>query len=257
MTISLTSTNVIRRAPLEEISQAHSHPFHQIVIGLAGEAEIIIDGQPLHISSFQGCTIPGDREHCYRGIGENSQLLLDLFDDAPGLSGAYRHHFQLFSSPLHFELDSAAQAYLTFMVEEITHQPDVDRDLLITTLLSILSHRLLDRQTTPQSRLDLARLDQYIDQHLARGIRVEDLAGLVHLSSAHFTELFRIRTGLPPYQYILRKRLNAARQLLLESRLPLIDIAERSGFANQSALSHAFRRHFGYAPGALRQPSSS
>ncbi|SPJ33361.1 AraC family transcriptional regulator [Kushneria phyllosphaerae] len=257
MTIALTSTNVIRRAPLEEISQAHSHPFHQIVIGLEGEAEIIIDGRPLHISPFHGCTIPGDREHCYRGIGNNSQLLLDLFDDAPGLSGAYRHHFQLFSQPLHFELDSAARAYLTFMVEEITHQPDVDRDLLITTLLSILSHRLLDRQATPQSRLDLVMLDHYIEQHLARGIRVEDLAGLAHLSSAHFTELFRIRTGLPPYQYILRKRLNAARKLLLESRLPLVDIAERSGFANQSALSHAFRRHFGHSPGALRQTTGS
>lgn len=253
MPIALTSTTVIRRAPLDETARMHAHPFHQIVIGLAGEAEIVIDGRALHISPRHGCIIPGDREHRYRGIGDNTQLLLDLFDDAPGLAGAFRHHGQLFERPLHFRLDDGARALVDFMVSEITHQPAVDRDLLMTTLLSTLAHRLLAREAAPQSRLDLASLDRYIDQRLAEAIRVEELAALAHLSSAHFTELFRARTGLPPYQYILRKRLNAARELLTATRLPLVAVAERSGFANQSALSHAFRRHFGHAPSALRQ----
>ncbi|WP_242495129.1 helix-turn-helix domain-containing protein [Salinicola tamaricis] len=61
------------------------------------------------------------------------------------------------------------------------------------------------------------------------------------------------QTGLSPYQFVMRQRLEAARHLVTTSDTPLSEIAERTGFANQSGLSHAFRRHFGYPPVTLRR----
>ena len=104
-----------------------------------------------------------------------------------------------------------------------------------------------------QQRLDLTRINRFIRQHLADELRVADLARLACLSEAHFSDCFRAQTGLSPWQYVKRQRLNAARQLILQSRLPLTDIALQTGFANQSALSHAFRRSYGLSPRKLRQ----
>ncbi len=113
--------------------------------------------------------------------------------------------------------------------------------------------RLGAEPSAAQRRINLHQIDRFIRRHLADELRVADLARLACLSEAHFSERFRAQTGLSPWQYVRRQRLHAARQLILQSRLPLTDIAIQTGFANQSALSHAFRRSYGASPRQLRQ----
>ncbi|RKQ97089.1 AraC family transcriptional regulator [Kushneria sinocarnis] len=249
-----TSGSAIRLAPLATTGQHHAHAHRQIVIGLSGAAEFDIDGARGHVTERTGCIVPAGREHYYRGVGDNSQLIIDLPDAAPGLNGAHHHHRHLFDQPRYFTLDTTLCLYLQFMVAEMNEAATDDHNLLTTTLLASLSRRLAPEAAAPRSRLNIRDLDEWIEQHLAETLKVKDLARRACLSTAHFTELFRDHTGLPPYRYILHKRLGAARALLEETTLPLVTIAERTGFANQSALSHAFRRHFGQSPGSLRIP---
>ncbi|WP_233350281.1 AraC family transcriptional regulator [Kushneria phosphatilytica] len=247
-----TSGSAIRLAPLATTGQHHAHAHRQVVIGLSGEAEFDIAGARGRINERTGCIVPADREHYYRGIGDNSQLIIDLPDEVPALNGAHRHHRRLFESPRYFAIDDTLCLYLQFMLGEMSSATTGDHNLLTTTLLASLSRRLDHRAPGPRPRLDIGDLDEWIERHLSEPLKVEDLARRACLSTAHFTELFRDHTGLPPYRYILRKRLAAARELLQETTLPLVTIAERTGFANQSALSHAFRRHFAQSPGSLR-----
>ena len=65
-----------------------------------------------------------------------------------------------------------------------------------------------------------------------------------------FTE---VRLGLTPAAYAQSLRLQAARRLITDTRHSLTDIALRTGFSSQSALSRAFRQHFGTPPSALRR----
>lgn len=256
--MSSSFPSAIRLTPLDNVCCHHAHDYHQLVIGLAGQAEFEIDGQCGLLSARGGCFVPANSEHFYEGIGENRQLIIDLPDAAPALSGHYRHHARLFERPGYFELDDNLCHYLQFMVHELgrdARQHGVSSDLLATTLLNGLHNRLGEPPAPCGSRLDVALLDAYIEAHLDAPLSVDDLARKACFSSAHFSALFRRQTGLPPYQYVLRKRLEAARRLLGDSSLSLIAIAERTGFANQSALSHAFRRHFGHPPSALRQAS--
>ncbi|WP_106477279.1 helix-turn-helix domain-containing protein [Phytohalomonas tamaricis] len=255
--MSSSLTSAIRLTPLDNVCCHHAHDHHQLVIGLTGQAEFEIDGQCGMLSVRGGCFVPAGSEHFYEGIGENRQLIIDLPDDAPALSGLYRHHVRLFDQPGYFELDDNLCQYLQFMVLELSRENlcSASSDLLATTLLNGLHNRLHERLTSSSSRLDIAMLDAYIEAHLDAPLCVDDLARKACLSSAHFSEVFRQQTGLSPYQYVLRKRLDAAQQLLESTSLPLITIAERTGFANQSALSHAFRRHLGHPPSALRQPA--
>ncbi|MCM2130860.1 AraC family transcriptional regulator [Larsenimonas rhizosphaerae] len=242
------SRHLIRIAPLDAVSQHHAHDHFQIVIGLSGRAAFVIDGQGGEIGPFQGCLVPAGREHAFAGIGSNRQLILDLPENSQPVSGLYYRHRRLFEVPRYFEIDEGLAHYLAFMVKEIDQQPaGTGNDLLATTLLSSIYHRLFTHGHATQ-RLDLTAIDDYIYRHMREGVHVSGLAQLMFLSTAHFSALFREQTGMPPYQYVMRQRLAQARFLLRSSASSLTAIAEQCGFANQSALSHAYRRHFGYAP---------
>jgi len=180
----------------------------------------------------------------------------------PALTGEHRELVALFDVPRFFALDSPLRHYLTFVESELARGLDnsatsFQQDRLAATLLGSLKARLGASGSAAQRRIDLNQIDRFIRRHLADELRVADLAKLACLSEAHFSERFRAQTGLSPWQYVRRQRLHAARQLVMQSRLPLTDIAIQTGFANQSALSHAFRRSYGASPRQLRQGFAS
>ncbi|SES26682.1 Helix-turn-helix domain-containing protein [Vreelandella subterranea] len=249
--------STIRRIPLESATRHHAHDFHQIVITLCGASEFEIEGLGGRVNAFSGCIVPANHEHYYSGSGYNRQLILDLPEDAPALTGEQRELVALFDAPRFFALDASLRHYLAFMECELGQTdslglPPFQHDRLAATFLGALKGRL-GNVTAPPSRLDIRHLDRFIQQHMADNLRVADLAKLVCLSEAHFSERFRQQTGLSPWQYVKRQRLHAAHQLVVQSQLSLTDIALQTGFANQSALSHAFRRGYGLSPRQLRQ----
>ncbi|MCM5703333.1 AraC family transcriptional regulator [Larsenimonas salina] len=253
----MSSNSLIRIAPLATVSQHHAHAHYQIVIGLSGRAAFDIDGRGGEVGAFQGCLVPASRTHAFAGLGDNSQLILDLPEHAPALSGHYRAHLKLFDAPCYFELDDALTHYLAFMVRELDqHASRADSDLLASTLLSSIYHRQFPNGLTQSGRLDLGAIDDYIERHMMDGVAVGALARLSFLSPAHFSALFREQTGLSPYQYIMKKRLEQARVILRTTSNSLTQVAERCGFANQSALSHAFKRHIGHTPTRERGQSA-
>lgn len=67
---------------------------------------------------------------------------------------------------------------------------------------------------------------------------------------------FRQTTGESPHQFVLRQRIQRAQCLLKERDMPLAHVALESGFANQSHLTQAFKRHLGLTPRAYRQDRS-
>src|SRR3546814_12340443 len=65
--------------------------------------------------------------------------------------------------------------------------------------------------------------------------------------------LFRQALGIGPGSYYLRLRLQAARRLLLDTRLSMQVVAVRCGFGSHSALSRIFRQHFALSPSTYRR----
>lgn len=92
----------------------------------------------------------------------------------------------------------------------------------------------------------------YIHTHLDETIALDELAATVGLSRYHFARRFRRSTGSSPHQFVLRKRVEQAKILLSRTSTPLIDIAVRCGFADQSHLTRVFKRHVGTTPGHYR-----
>jgi AraC family transcriptional regulator len=108
----------------------------------------------------------------------------------------------------------------------------------------------------PIANLSSSSLRRTIERIEANPAAQFDLSGLAAengYSKAHFLRIFRAATGLAPHQYIVRRRLERAKQLMRKRSLTLLDIALESGFASDAHLSKSFRQHFGVNPSEFRR----
>lgn len=94
----------------------------------------------------------------------------------------------------------------------------------------------------------LKRVESYVDAHLGEEVTLADMAASTGLSRMHFAAQFRIATGLRPHEYLLRRRIERAQQLLLETADPLVQIALEVGFQTQAHFTTVFRRFVGDTP---------
>jgi transcriptional regulator GlxA family with amidase domain len=84
-----------------------------------------------------------------------------------------------------------------------------------------------------------------------------DLAGIAGLSRTHFARQFRVATGFRPHDYLLRKRIERAQQMLAATSDALVDIAFSVGFQTQAHFSTVFKNIVGDTPRQWRREQSN
>lgn len=102
------------------------------------------------------------------------------------------------------------------------------------------------------SRRRLARIVEYIEEHLSEELSLAQLARVVDMSPSHFRVVFKRSTGFPVHQYVIRSRVEYAAALLTRENLPLSDVALQAGFANQSHMARCMKRLTGLTPATIR-----
>jgi AraC family transcriptional regulator len=117
---------------------------------------------------------------------------------------------------------------------------------------------VLFRETGGTDGLTLSQertIRDYIHEHLHEPIPLDDLAAEVALSRFHFARRFRRSTGLSPHEFVLRHRVARAATMLSRTDVPLVDVAARCGFADQSHLTRVFKKQVGATPARYRARS--
>jgi AraC family transcriptional regulator len=100
------------------------------------------------------------------------------------------------------------------------------------------------------------RVQALVEERLGdRDLSVEDLARAAGMSSSHFSRQFRAAVGSSPYRYLLRRRIERARDLILSGPHRLSEVALAVGFADQAHLSRAFKQLLGVSPRAFGRGS--
>lgn len=105
------------------------------------------------------------------------------------------------------------------------------------------------RQTL--SKPQVRRLIEYVEANLDGELSLEQLADVAGMSIPHLTTLFRRTMGQSVHAYVMERRVQRARALLLERRLTIAQVALETGFAHQSHLARWMRRLLGVTPGAV------
>jgi len=172
--------------------------------------------------------------------------------DAPGLEIAHRAHVN----------DPELAAILLTMQGQL-NGPNAEDRLFVDTLGVQLAVQVASRHGTAPlrlrsyrhglSRAKMSVVLDYMNAHLNQNIELAELANLVELSKFHFLRLFRTSCGVTPHDYLVRRRVEVATDILLHEDASLAEVAYRLGFADQSHFSRHFRRITGASPGRLRR----
>ena len=96
------------------------------------------------------------------------------------------------------------------------------------------------------------RVIEFVETNLSSDIGLADLAEVIGLSRFHFVRSFKKTTGVAPYQYLLRRRIERAQVLLRQGGLSIGEIALSVGFKSAARFNRAFRRICGTTPSAYR-----
>jgi AraC family transcriptional activator FtrA len=112
--------------------------------------------------------------------------------------------------------------------------------------------QFIPRPVAADDRGRLAKLLDWVRLHLAAEHTIESLAERASMSARTLQREFKVATGVAPYAWIVRERIERAKELLETTRLPAQRIAERVGIGSAESLRHHFRSCVGTTPARYR-----
>src|SRR4030088_3430533 len=99
----------------------------------------------------------------------------------------------------------------------------------------------------------LRRIKEFVDAKIEDEFTLCEMAQAVELSPAHFSRMFRKSTGETPHQFLLRQRIERAKEMLRSADGRVMDVAAACGFKSQQHFAQAFRNVCGASPTEYRQ----
>jgi AraC family transcriptional regulator len=181
-----------------------------------------------------------------------------------GVAGVFSH----VEGPAHGPSFGVADPHLADLIQRLEREAHDDAPLggeyveaLTLTLRAYLrarycnepardgGHALTGPMTPPQRE----GLRAYIDEHVDRNISLAELAQWTGYSVNHFARLFKQAFRRSPHQYVIERRIERAKALLLDHRCSVAEVAVSCGFATQAHLNTAFKQRLGVTPGEFRR----
>lgn len=223
--------------------RAHKHDFHEIVVVLRGADHAVVEGTPYDCSPGHVLLYPPACLHEERQAGPDPLEFLCVnfeWDDSPLKLPILLHDRQ-------GRLQELARWLYT--EDRARYGQRGEFQNAGVALLAAELHRLA---TSPPDDV-LAPLYEYVQENLAEPITLDDLAECCGLNKFHLSRVFRARTGCTPMDYVRQARLDYAHRLVMETTLPLREIAPRAGFANEYHLSRLLKARYGRGAREIRQ----
>jgi AraC family transcriptional regulator len=151
--------------------------------------------------------------------------------------------------------DYKMQQLLLWLSEEV-EQGNPQGKLYIDSVTNLIIYQILKQHNDSQPNFlgknpgleHLKIAMEYMQDHYAESITLDKLTRLSNLSPSHFINSFKQTLGVTPHQYLLKIRIERAKEKLQRSSLPLSEIAYELGFTDQSHFSRHFKKITGMSP---------
>ncbi len=245
----------------EGIMQPFPNHFHEYyVIGFVEDGERTLSCRNREYSIGRGDILifhPGDNHACeqkeggtfdYRGFNISKKVMSKLVkeitgkEELPGFSENVIHDEELacYLKPLH---QLVMGDFKEFKKEE-----------LLFFMLSLLIERYGKPFETciPECREEIDRACEFLSEHYAENISLEQICNYVGLSKSTLLRAFTKSKGITPYRYLENFRISKAKSLLEQGATPL-EAAMQTGYSDQSHFTNYFSRFIGLAPGVYRE----
>src|SRR5579863_5464051 len=183
-------------------------------------------------------------------LDEIARLVLELGDRGPSPATADRGLFVA-------RLDEPLLDAVLRMVKLLDTPDDIDvlapvvqREIYYRILRGELGARLANLAQSETGSHRIVRAIEWLKQHYAAPLRIEELAGTVHMSPSALHHRFKAVTAMSPLQYQKHLRLHEARRLMFADGVDCATAGHRVGYESPSQFSREYRRLFGAPPRA-------
>ena len=146
---------------------------------------------------------------------------------------------------------SAQMETLLCRIEQFESDYEQLADETAKAVLEILQK--LHRQGRSQTRTLPDQIKEWIDLHVEKNVKLEQLCESLHYSRNHLINQFRGRYGITPYQYLREQKIEAAKRYLLYSGMSVQEISERLSYTDENYFHSCFKEATGMTPGTFRR----
>lgn len=164
--------------------------------------------------------------------------------------------------PVLGEADALLEQLVLSVLSSMTHQSG-HGSLYVETIAQTIAVQLLHVHASQNARVadtphslsrpGMRRVVELIDSALDEDLNLTTLAAEAGMSPFYFARAFRQEFGEAPHQYLLRRRIERGKELLLRTETSLVEIALATGFSSQSHFTSTFKRFVGVTPGEYRR----
>lgn len=137
--------------------------------------------------------------------------------------------------------------------ESLTQEHAVDLQVLLGKLLSQIQAGVREQHRSTRSYMISKQVKDYLEQHVSESFEARRLAEELHFSFDYAARCLKKHTGLSPLQYHHALRIEMAKRLLIESAIPVPEVASQAGFSDYNYFIRLFRKTVGMTPGLFRQ----
>lgn len=252
--------HAIDESPDDKYFTMHIHEQCEIYFFLSGDVEYLVEGSryPLDNNSLMIMRPAESHKPQIVGTGRYERYAVNFpvtfaenIDPEGRLMKAFKERplgkDNLFTS---LELD---MAWVNKLFSEMcSANGDYDKRLTINThlltLVDMINRAFLQKENITQQPQTLAkRMVLYVNNHLFEELSIPTLAKHFYLSPSQFSRVFKQATGATPWEYVLKKRLTAAKEKIRNGH-PAQGACEDCGFKDYSAFYRAYKKHFGCSP---------
>jgi AraC-like DNA-binding protein len=183
-------------------------------------------------------------------LEEIARLLLELGEHGPSLAAADRGLFVARMDEVLLDTVLRMVKLLDTPEDTAVLGPLVQREIYYRMLRGELAHRLVDLAQGEGGTHRIVRAIEWLKQRYAAPLRIEELAGAVHMSASALHHRFKAVTAMSPLQYQKHLRLHEARRLMFADGVDCATAGHRVGYESPSQFSREYRRLFGAPPRA-------
>lgn len=239
------------------MTSAHYHDTHELYILEKGTTRYLIGDNIYFLEPFDMIFVPKGVFHKTNAEkSQSTERILFSFDDR-FISDAYQEYIEQLKRDNFIRIPAEKQHNIKELINRIEreerHKSKDYRELqklLLGELLVLISRYRIkpENKNTDGSYLVVKEAVKYISENYSTELGLDFLAKKFALSTSHFSRLFKEITGIGINEYINNIRIIAAEKMLIETNLPITQIANRCGFNDSNYFATVFKKIKGISP---------
>lgn len=262
-TLSTQNINVIYTGYHKEdayfVAGEHSHSFCEILYVINGSGKTIVDGTQYKIHTGDIIIINANVTHKEISDEKDKLNLVFLAIDNFTYNSLPKNHLISIHDPCVISGKNyryKIESYFTDLLSETSNQIELSSFMiknLVGALLALIIRLYLTIPAEQNSyEQDCLNIKEYIDQNYQSPLTLDSLSEQVFLSKYYLSHIFKTQTGTSPIKYMINKRITQAATLLVNTDMPIKDIAAAVGYDDPVYFSQMFKKIQNVSPATYR-----